>query len=314
LTGQRVTQVVLRGGRAVAVRTPTDEFPARRAILATVEPVGLFLDLVGSGALPADFVKLVRRYRWGTGVFQWDVALSGLPRFRAAALEGTLAFHLGRDLGDLSRGISAARHGALPAHPLLIAGIHTLADPSRAPAGKHTFWAMAHVPSRVRADQADTIAARSWAEAREPFEQRLLDEMEVYAPGFRELVLATRAQTPDDLQAANANLVNGDIGTGSYTLDQQLVFRPLPGWFRYQTPIRGLYMSGAATHPGGGVHGAAGYTAPRVLLEGRRLAEAGVRLAGALAEARVMVLQALGGSPRRPRRSKRAKNAARLKA
>jgi phytoene dehydrogenase-like protein len=313
LTGQRVAKIVLRGHRAVAVRTATDEFPVRQAVLATVQPVGLFLDLVGAGELPADFVKLVRRYRWGTGVFQWDVALAGLPRFHADALDGTLSFHLGRDLGELSRGIAAARYGTLPAHPLLIAGIHTLADPSRAPAGRHTFWAMAHVPSRILADQADTIAARSWDEAREPFERRLLDEMEVYAPGFRDLVLATHAQTPDDLEAANANLVAGDIGTGSYTLDQQLVFRPLPGWFRYRTPVRGLYMSGAATHPGGGVHGAAGANAARVLLGDLRLAVAGERLGGALGDARATLLQALGGSPRRARRSTPAKSPARLR-
>jgi hypothetical protein len=132
---------------------------------------------------------------------------------------------------------------------------------------------MTHVPSRIIGDQAETIEARAWPEARAPFLDRVLDEVENYAPGFRQLVLAAEAQAPDDLQAANENLVGGDIGSGSYSLDQQLVFRPLPGWFRYKTPIDRLYISGAATHPGGGVHGAPGANAARVLLADLRLAD-----------------------------------------
>jgi phytoene dehydrogenase-like protein len=271
LTDQRVRKIVVRKGRAVAVRTESDEFPIERAVLATVEPQGLFLDLVGEGELPSDFVKLVRRYRWGTGVFRFDCALSGLPRFKPEAFEGTLVLHLARSVEELSRGVGAARRGVLPAHPLLIAGVQTLVDPSRAPAGQHTFWAETHVPTSIRSDDGGKISARTWAEAKEPFAERILDEMEAYAPGFRDLVLATHAETPDDLYASNANLVRGDIAGGTYTLDQQLVFRPFPGWFRYKTPIRGLYMSGASTHPGGGVHGACGDNAARVMLTDFRL-------------------------------------------
>jgi phytoene dehydrogenase-like protein len=263
------------------VRTAGDELPARRAILATVQPKALFLDLVGAGQLPADFVRLVKRFRWGTGVFQLGCALSGRPRFRAEALESTLVVHLARSMNELSRAMASARQGMLPAHPVLIAGCQTLADPSRAPAGRHTLWLMTHVPSQIERDAAGTIGARTWAEAKEPFVERLLDELAFYAPGFRDLVLATHAQSPDDLEAANANLVGGDIGTGSYTLDQQLIFRPFPGWFGYKTPIEGLYLSGAATHPGGGVHGGAGANAANVLLADLRLQRAGQALRGA---------------------------------
>ena len=280
LTGQRVEQIVVRDGRAVAVRTATGDHAARRAIVATVQPQRLFLDLVGAGHLPDHFVTLVRRFRWGTGTFTLHCALSGVPDFKAEALHGTLAFHLGRSVGELRAGVTAARNGTLPAHPLLIAGIHTLVDPSRAPAGRHTLWAMTHVPTRIAGDAGGTIEARTWREAKAPFLQRLLDEIEAYAPGFRALVLAADGHTPDELQAHNANLVGGDIGSGSYTLDQQLVFRPLPGWFRYKTPIQALYMAGASTHPGGGVHGAAGANAARVLLTDLRLAPWTARLGG----------------------------------
>jgi phytoene dehydrogenase-like protein len=271
LTDQRVQKIVVRKGRVVAVRTADNEFPARRAVLATVQPQALFLDLVGEGELPADFVRLVRRFRWGTGVFRFDGALSSVPRFKPEAFEGTLVLHLARSVEELSRGVAAARRGALPPHPLLIAGIQTLVDPSRAPAGQHTFWAETHVPSRIETDAAGQITARTWAEAKEPFAERILDELEAYAPGFRDSVLTIHTKTPDDLEASNANLVGGDITGGTYTLDQQLVFRPFPGWFRYKTPIRGLYLSGASTHPGGGVHGACGDNAARVMLTDFRL-------------------------------------------
>ena len=165
LTEQRVERIVVRNGRAMAVRTGTEEFPARRAVLATVEPQQLFLDLAGAGALPADFVKLVRRFRRGSGVFKLDLALSGPPQFRSEVLRGTLVLHLARSVGELSRGVAATRRGALPSHPLLIAGLHTLADPSRAPAGCHTLWAETHVPSRIEADVAESITARRWSEA-----------------------------------------------------------------------------------------------------------------------------------------------------
>lgn len=270
--GQRVTRILVERGRAVAVQTTEGQVRARRAILATVQPQGLFLNLVGEGELPSDFIRLVRRFRWGTGVFKLDCALSAGPSFRSEVLQGTLVLHLARGVAELSRGVAAARRGRLPEFPLLVAGLQTLADPSRAPAGQHTLWIETHVPPVIEADEAETIKTRSWTEARESFAERLLAEYEQYAPGLRQSVLAIHAQTPEDLAASNANLVGGDIAGGTYALDQQLVFRPMPGWFRYKTPIKGLYMSGAATHPGGGVHGAPGANAARVLLADLRLA------------------------------------------
>ena len=119
---------------------------------------------------------------------------------------------------------------------------------------------------------AESITARRWSEAKLPFVERLLDELELFAPGLRGLVLGLHAQSPDDLYASDSNLVDGDIAGGSYTVDQQLVFRPFPGWFKYRTPIRGLYISGAATHPGAGVHGGPGANAARVLLADLKIA------------------------------------------
>jgi phytoene dehydrogenase-like protein len=162
----------------------------------------------------------------------------------------------------------------LPDHPFLIAGIHTLVDPSRAPAGGHTLWLETHAPAQILGDAAGQIGARTWAEAKEPFVERMLDELERYAPGVRGLVRGWHARSPEELHAANRNLVHGDISGGSFAVHQQLIFRPVPGWFRHRTPIKGLYLGGASTHPGGGVHGAPGANSARILLSDMGLARA----------------------------------------
>jgi phytoene dehydrogenase-like protein len=274
LTNQRAEQIVVRQGRAVAVRTATDDLVARRAVLATVEPQRLFLELVGTGHLPSDFVRLVRRYRRGTGTFKLDCALDGLPSFAAEALQGTGVFHLAESVETMSASTNQVERGLIPTRPVLIGGIHTLADPSRAPAGKHTLWIETHVPSRIQGDAAGSILGTSWSEAREPFADRILAELEHYSPGVGALVLGRHAQAPDDLAVLNPNVVAGDITAGSVRLDQQLVFRPFPGWFYHRTPLRGLYLGGASTHPGPGVHGGGGANAARVLLVDLRLQQA----------------------------------------
>jgi phytoene dehydrogenase-like protein len=209
------------------------------------------------------------------GTLKLDCALAAPPRFTAEALHDTGVFHLAESVETMSGAVNQALRGLLPEHPLIIGGVHTLADPSRAPEGQHTLWIETHVPHHIRGDAAGTIAATDWAQAREPFADRLLAELERYAPGVGALVLGRHAESPDDMQAGNSNLVGGDITGGSFFLDQQAIFRPFPGWFQHRTPLKGLYMSGASTHPGGGVQGAPGANAARVLLADLRLQQAG---------------------------------------
>jgi phytoene dehydrogenase-like protein len=265
-TGEAATRILVRRGRAVGVATASNEIAARRAVLATVEPQQLFLRLIDEGDLPAAFARAVRRYEWGTGIFKLDCALDGLPSFHAEHLNGTGVLHLGESTAMLTLASAQTSAGLLPAHPLLIVGIHTLADPTRAPSGGHTLWIETHVPFRIAGDAADTIHATDWDGAKEAFADRIIDELERYAPGVKSLVVGRYAQSPADLAAANANLVRGDNSGGSFALHQQLVLRPVPGWFRHRTPVRGLYVGGASTHPGAGVHGAAGANAARMLL------------------------------------------------
>jgi len=133
-----------------------------------------------------------------------------------------------------------------------VIGQQSLLDPTRAPAGQHTLWAYSHVPAQVE---------NGWKEHRQAFADRIERRIEGLAPGFRSLILGRAIHSPEDLEASNENLVGGDLGGGSARLDHQLFFRPAFPYFRYRTPVSGLYLCSASTHPGAGVHGACGYNA-----------------------------------------------------
>jgi phytoene dehydrogenase-like protein len=157
--------------------------------------------------------------------------------------------------------IATARATAagLSERPFLLLGQQSVADPSRAPAGKHTAWAYTRGP-----------AAIDWAAAARAHVERMEAQVERFAPGFRDLILARHVLGPAALRARNDNLIDGDVGGGSYAADQ-LIFRPLPALIPYRTPVRGLYLGSAATFPGGGVHGVGGRAAARVALAETRL-------------------------------------------
>jgi len=164
--------------------------------------------------------------------------------------------HLGDTLHALCAAAYEAGAGTVPAAPTLVIGQHTLHDPGRAPAGRHTLYAYTHVPQRCDLSD-DEVADR--------VEQRI----EAFAPGFRELVLGRACRSPQGLERENPSMVGGDLGGGSFELDQQFVFRPAPELCRYRTPLRGLYLAGSSTHPGPGVHGVSGDGAARAVLADR---------------------------------------------
>src|SRR5918995_179603 len=246
LTGRRVGRVVVSGGRAVAVEAGGDTVRA--------PPAGL-------GA-PGE----TRHYRRGVGTFKVDWALDGQVPWAAEECRRAGVVHVGDSLTDMSRSAWEAAHGLLPAKPTLILGQQSLADPSRAPAGKHTLWGYAHVPAVPTGDAARPGADAGWDRSSEAFLERMEAAIEAHAPGFRDRVLARRAWSPVDLEAADASLAGGDISAGSFAVDQQLLFRPGPSWWRWGTPVKGLYLAGASVPPGAGVHGACGDLAGRQAL------------------------------------------------
>jgi phytoene dehydrogenase-like protein len=141
----------------------------------------------------------------------------------------------------------------------LVIGQQTLADPSRAPKGKHTLWAYSRVPSE--------LGPAPWSEeAKATFAERIEQRIEELAPGFRERVLERFRWSPQDLFAMNENLVGGDLGGGTADISNQLFLRPLFPYYRYRTPVRGLYLGSSYAHPGAGVHGMCGYNAAHAVL------------------------------------------------
>ena len=146
-----------------------------------------------------------------------------------------------------------------------------MVDPTRAPDGGHTRWVETHVPPVPIGDGLDQLPAGSWEAAGSGFTERVLDRLDDHAPGLRARVVGTAVHTPADMEALNPNLVGGDLGGGSAALDQQMVFRPVAGWFRYATPVAGLYLCSASAHPGGGVHGMVGRNCARRVLRDHRM-------------------------------------------
>jgi phytoene dehydrogenase-like protein len=265
MTGRRVDRIVVERGRAVGVEAGGEALSARRAVIGALE-VGALVRLAGQESFPPRALAQIRWFRPGLGTFKVDWALDGQVPWAAEECRRSAVVHVGDTATEMSRSAWEAAHGLLPAKPTLILGQQSLADPSRAPAGKHTLWGYAHVPANPTGDAGRPRAKAGWDRSAESFLDRMEAGIEAHAPGFRDRILARRAWTPADLEAADASLAGGDIQAGSFAIDQQLMFRPGPSWWRWGTPVKGLYLAGASAPPGAGVHGACGDLAARQAL------------------------------------------------
>lgn len=268
--GVRVQQVVVRDGKALGVRTADKQFHrATRAVLADVAATSLYGGLVGWDDLPARAPSDLRRFQWDFSTFKVDWALDRAIPWTApqTSLAGTV--HLAADMNELSDYALQVSTHRLPARPFALLGQMTTADPGRSPAGTEAAWAYTHVPQRITEDLGgDGITGRWDAREAEAMADRLEQQVERFAPGFRDRIAARRILTPPILQSLDENLVGGALNGGTTALHQQVIFRPIPGAGRPETPIRHLYLASAAAHPGGGVHGACGANAARAALRG----------------------------------------------
>jgi phytoene dehydrogenase-like protein len=222
-----------------------DELPAARVILCDVTPREL-LRIAGS-SLPEEYRNKLARFRYGPAAYKVDYALAGPVPWKAAECARAGTVHLGGTIDEISLAERAPWQGRHAEHPFVLLGQPSLFDPTRAPAGKHTVWAYCHVPNGSQFEMAE----------------RIEQQIERFAPGFRERVLARSVMTPSMFERHNANLVGGDISGGANDL-WQLLLRPTLR--HYSTPIRGLYLCSSSTPPGGGVHGMCGYHAARMAL------------------------------------------------
>jgi len=276
--GAEVTSVVVRAGRAVAVRTAAgDEIDAGRAVLADVAAPALYLDLVGAEHLPAGVVDDLRRFQYDAATVKVDWALDGPVPWLAEPARTAGTVHVCDSLDELSQWACHLATGTIPDRPFLLFGQQSLADPTRSPPGTETAWAYTHVPHRTRRDAGGALTGVWDGGEGEAFADRMEARVEELAPGFREVVKARHVFTPSTMEAADANLVGGSIIGGTAQLHQQLVFRPVPGLGRSETPVRGLYLASSSAHPGGGVHGACGSNAARAALAADRYRRLGPR-------------------------------------
>ena len=256
--GTRVAEIVVRDGRARAVRTADGlEIEAPAAILADTSAPALFLDLLPEAHVPRGLRRRMSRFPSGWGTFKLDWALSGPVPWKAPEARQSAVVHTGDSLADLERFAREVRAGKLPQHPYLVLGQQSLVDPSRAPAGQHTLWGYSRVPARP---------SGGWSQQREAFAERVEARIEALAPGFRDRILARQVHAPPDLERANPNLRDGDLGGGTAAWQRQFLLRPAFPYFRYRTPVKGLYLCSSYAHPGAGVHGMCGRNAARMAL------------------------------------------------
>lgn len=263
-TNARVEAILARDGRASGIVIEGGEEIAAPVVVSNLTPHATFLQLIDAGQLQPEFLDCIRKYRSEGTSCKINLALSGLPNFRALPGDNgpqhRATMHICPSLEYVERAWDDAKYGRPSQSPLLELTVPTLYDPSLAPPGKHIMGIfIQYAPYTLR----DT----HWDELREPFAYRVLDLIEEYAPGFRDLVIEKQVLTPLDLEQ-RFGLTGGNIFHGEMSLDQMFVMRPVAGCARYRTPIRGLYLCGSGTHPGGGVMGAPGHNAAREILKG----------------------------------------------
>jgi phytoene dehydrogenase-like protein len=256
--GAAADGLVIERGRVRGVRVQGDLVGAK-AVLCATSPAQLLS--LGGAALTERYRTRLGRFRQGPGVFKLDWALDGPIPWEAEDARRAGTVHVGGGSGELVGSCRALEDGSLPRPPFLIVGQQTLADPSRAPVGKHTAWGYTRIPPGQ-----DDGTLTSYAEEME-------SQIERFAPGFRDRILARHLLTPARMEVANPNLRGGDIGGGSYSLEQTFL-RPIPSLSPYRTPVRGLYLASASTFPGGSVHGVCGWAAARCALRDARVLSA----------------------------------------
>jgi phytoene dehydrogenase-like protein len=244
LTDALVARLHELGGTVVTGTTVTslDALPAHRVALFDTDP--LQLASICGHHLPASYRDRLRRYRFGPAAFKVDYALDAPVPWTNPSLGAAGTVHLGGTFAEVAAAEADVAAGRMPARPFVLAAQASVCDPSRAPAGKHTLWTYAHVPNGSVVDATAAIEG----------------QLERFAPGFGDVVLARHVTAPAQFAELDRNFVGGDINTGSFA-GTQLVFRPTVRLRSYRTPNPRIFLCSAATPPGGGVHGACGANA-----------------------------------------------------
>jgi phytoene dehydrogenase-like protein len=261
-----VARILVKGGRARGVALAGGYEFAAPVVASNADAHVTFERLLDPATLPEDFRAAVGRIRYDSAALKINVALSELPSFTACPGSGPGPQHRGTihvcpDQDYIERGYDDAKYGLPSDRPILECTIPSVVDATVAPPGKHLMsMFVQYAPYKLR--EGD------WDGLKEGFADRCFDLLDEYAPNFKRSVLARQVLSPLDLERT-FNLTGGNIFQGAMTPNQLFAFRPVPGYAGYRTPVRGLYLCGAAAHPGGGVIGAAGWNAAREMLRHR---------------------------------------------
>jgi phytoene dehydrogenase-like protein len=258
-TGATVSRIATKDGAVTGVVLSTGEEIPARAVVSNADPKRTLLGLVDPVDLDPDFIQKIKNYRSHGAIAKVNLALSGLPEFPAAKSAGAGALsgriHIGPEIDYLERAYDAAKYGDFSPHPYCDITIPTLTDPSLAPSGKHVMSVVAQfAPYKLK--------GADWKSKREALGDAVVETIAAYAPNLKGLVASRRVLTPLDLEET-FGLTGGHVLHGEPAIDQLFTMRPLLDWAQYRMPIRGLYLCGSGTHPGGGVTGAPGANASR---------------------------------------------------
>jgi phytoene dehydrogenase-like protein len=262
-----VSRILIERGMARGVTLESGEEISAKVVASNADANVTFQKLIDPRLLPPDFAEAIRRIDYSSASLKINVALSELPDFNAypgsapgPQHRGTI--HIAPDVDFIERAFDDAKYGQPSQRPVLECTIPSAVDPSVAPPGQHLMsMFIQYAPYHLR--------GATWDELREPFADRCFDLLNEYAPNLKRSVIARQVLTPLDLERT-FNLTGGNIFQGAMALNQLFALRPVPGFANYATPIRGLYLCGAAAHPGGGVMGAAGWNAAREILRRER--------------------------------------------
>lgn len=252
---QELANALVQSARDLGVEVHADrpiramsDLPATRAVMFALTPRQVLS--IARDELPGWYGRLLNRFRYGPGVFKLDLALDGPVPWKAEECSGAGTVHVAGPLSDVVASEEAANAGKHSERPYVLLCQQSLFDPTRAPEGKHTVWAYCHVPSGSTEDMTERIEG----------------QIERFAPGFRDRIVARHAIGPADLERYNANYIGGDINGGVQDL-RQLMTRPNGWWPPYATPNKKIYLCSSSTPPGGGIHGMCGWNAAQVALK-----------------------------------------------
>ena len=263
-TEAAVSRILVKSGRAVGVVLENGDELRAEAVASSVDPHLTFMKMVGEFYLPGEFVDDIRRYKFRGSSGKVNLALDALPDFRALPGEGPHlrgAVSISPSVDYMERAYDDAKYGRYSRKPYVDIVIPSLTDPSVAPPGKHVMSCFVqYAPYHLKEG--------SWDEQREAFGDAVIDAIAEHAPNIRNIIRHRQVLTPLDIER-EYGLTEGNIFQGELSLEQLFFLRPAPGWARYRTPIRGLYICGSGAHPGGGIMGAPGKNAAGVMLRGK---------------------------------------------